>query len=115
METLSTQSAADVTACLKAVSDPTRLMMMKLLETNEYCVCQFVEMFGMSQPAISQHLRKLKQVGLLNENRRGQWRFYSMNIDSAHADLLLDILSHINDSDAQLQSLRAKEKPVDCF
>ncbi|ANU13084.1 Arsenical resistance operon repressor [Planococcus halocryophilus Or1] len=115
METLSTQSAADVTACLKAVSDPTRLMMMKLVETNKYCVCQFVEMFGMSQPAISQHLRKLKQAGLLKENRSGQWRFYSMNKESTHATLLLDILSHIEDSDAQLQALLAKEKPVDCF
>ncbi|ANU23294.1 ArsR/SmtB family transcription factor [Planococcus donghaensis] len=115
METLSKQSATDVTALLKAVSDPTRLLMMKLVETNEYCVCQFVEMFGMSQPAISQHLRKLKQAGLLKENRNGQWRFYSMNKESIHATLLLDILSHIEDSDAQLQALRAKEKPVNCF
>ncbi|ALS78719.1 MULTISPECIES: metalloregulator ArsR/SmtB family transcription factor [Planococcus] len=114
METLAKQTAAEVTACLKAVSDPTRLMMMKLMETNEYCVCQFVEMFGMSQPAISQHLRKLKQVGLVKESRRGQWRFSSMNHESVHASLLLSIVSHIGDTDVRLQDLRAKEKPVDC-
>ena len=114
METLAKQSTADVTACLKAVSDPTRLLMMKLVETNEYCVCQFVEMFGMTQPAISQHLRKLKQAGLLKENRRGQWRFYTMNKESIHSELLMDILRHLQDSDAQLQALLAKEKPVNC-
>lgn len=114
METLAKQSAADVTVCLKAVSDPTRLLMMKLVEANELCVCQFVEMFGMSQPAISQHLRKLKQAGLVKENRRGQWRFYSMNHESLHAPLLQNILSHIDDTDPQLQALRAKEAPVDC-
>ncbi len=114
METLSKQSAADVTACLKAVSDPTRLMMMKLVETNELCVCQFVEMFDMSQPAISQHLRKLKQAGLVKENRRGQWRFYSMNTESVHAVLVTDILSYIAESDPHLENLRAKEVPVDC-
>lgn len=114
METLVKQAAADVTACLKAVSDPTRLLMMKLVETNELCVCQFVEMFGMSQPAISQHLRKLKQAGIVKENRRGQWRFYSMDETSVHAPLLRDILRHIEDSDPQLVALRAKEAPVDC-
>ncbi|TWT07984.1 winged helix-turn-helix transcriptional regulator [Planococcus sp. CPCC 101016] len=114
METLAKQSASDVTVCLKAVSDSTRLLMMKLVESNELCVCQFVEMFDMSQPAISQHLRKLKHAGLVKENRRGQWRFYSMNKDSVHAPLVHDILSHIEDSDPQLVALRAKEAPVDC-
>lgn len=114
METLAKQSAADVTICLKAVSDPTRLLMMKLVETNELCVCQFVVMFDMSQPAISQHLRKLRHAGLVKENRKGQWRFYSMNQESVHAPLLQNILSHIEDTDPQLQALRAKEAPVDC-
>ncbi|ANU28506.1 ArsR/SmtB family transcription factor [Planococcus versutus] len=114
MGTVLKQSAADVTTCLKAVSDPTRLMMMKLVETNELCVCQFVEMFDMSQPAISQHLRKLKQAGLVKEKRRGQWRFYSMNKESVHAVLVTDILSCIAESDPHLKNLRAKEVPVDC-
>ena len=114
METLAKQSAADVTVCLKAISDPTRLLMMKLVESNELCVCQFVEMFDMSQPAISQHLRKLKHAGLVKENRRGQWRFYSVNPDSVHAPLVQGILNHIDDSDPQLLALRAKETPVDC-
>lgn len=51
---------AAMTHCLKTLSDQTRLMMMKLFLEKEYCVCQLVDMFEMSQPAISQHLRKLK-------------------------------------------------------
>ena len=35
-----------------------------MLDTNDYCVCEFVEIFKMSQPAISQHVRKLKDSGI---------------------------------------------------
>lgn len=114
METLSQPAAIDISVCLKAVSDPTRLLMMKLVQTHELCVCQFVQMFGMTQPAISQHLRKLKQAGLVKETRKGQWRFYSMNHESVHAELVSAILDHLADTDPQLELLRAKEMPVNC-
>lgn len=114
MATLNRQTAADVATCLRVISDPTRLLMMKLLENKELCVCQLVDMFGISQPAISQHLRKLKLAGLVKENRRGQWRFYSMDQSSAHAALIHDTLGHIEETDPQLTGLLAKEVPVDC-
>lgn len=60
---------------LKLLGDKTRLIMVKILDTHDCCVCEFVEIFKMSQPAISQHLRKLKDIGLVKEERRGQWIF----------------------------------------
>ncbi|MEH6857932.1 metalloregulator ArsR/SmtB family transcription factor, partial [Priestia megaterium] len=45
---------------LKLLGDKTRLSMMKLLQNNECCVCELVEIYKASQPAISQHLRKLR-------------------------------------------------------
>ena len=56
---------------LKLLGDQTRLTMMKLLQSHECCVCEFVEIFKMSQPAISQHLRKLRDIELVKEERKG--------------------------------------------
>ena len=55
---------------LKLLGDQTRLTMMKLLQSHDCCVCEFVEIFKMSQPAISQHLRKLRDIELVKENAR---------------------------------------------
>ncbi|QQK76290.1 winged helix-turn-helix transcriptional regulator [Salicibibacter cibarius] len=107
-------SSTKVANCIKVISDPTRLLMMKLVEKKEYCVCQFVDMFGMSQPAASQHLRKLREAGLVKENRRGQWRFYSMNESSPEASIVKGILSQIDEKDDQYRQLLEREAPVDC-
>ncbi|HSI66795.1 MAG TPA: metalloregulator ArsR/SmtB family transcription factor [Planococcus sp. (in: firmicutes)] len=114
METLNRQTAADVAHCLRTISDPNRLLMMKLLERKEYCVCQFVVMFGISQPAVSQHLRKLREAGLVKEDRRGQWRYYSLDDASIHAPMTSELLAHISEEDSQLLDLLRKEQPVDC-
>ncbi|WP_184405343.1 ArsR/SmtB family transcription factor [Geomicrobium halophilum] len=99
---------------IKVMSDPTRLLILKLVESKEYCVCQLVEMFDISQPAMSQHLGKLKKEGLLKERRRGQWRFYSIDESSSQISLIRVILSQIDDEDEQFLKLLEKEAPIDC-
>ena len=69
---------------LKLLGDKTRLTMVKMLDTDDYCVCEFVEIFKMSQPGISQHLRKLKDAGLVQETKRGQWVIYSLNRENEY-------------------------------
>lgn len=68
----------EVSLVLKLLGDKTRLTMMKLLEKQECCVCELVEVFKTSQPSVSQHLRKLKDAGLVKENRKGQWIFIQL-------------------------------------
>ncbi|MGJ9382596.1 transcriptional regulator [Salipaludibacillus neizhouensis] len=114
MVTSTKQTSREVVECLKVISDPTRLLIMKLVEQKEYCVCQFVDMFAISQPAISQHLRKLKQAGLVKEDRRGQWRYYSIDESSVHSHLVKGILNHIDKEDEQFNLLLSKETPVNC-
>ncbi|UNK16112.1 metalloregulator ArsR/SmtB family transcription factor [Paenibacillus sp. N3/727] len=76
---------------LKLLGDKTRLTMLTLLKEREWCVCEFVEIFDMSQPAISQHLRKLKSQGIVNESKRGQWVYYSLNVeDKPYIKAVLD-------------------------
>ena len=61
---------------LKAISDMTRLKIFKLILEQEFSVCELARLLSISQPAVSQHLRRLKAVGLAEEERRGQWIYY---------------------------------------
>ncbi|GIN08725.1 ArsR/SmtB family transcription factor [Shouchella clausii] len=107
-------SSEEIATCMKVISDPTRLLMLKLVSKKKYCVCQFVDMFNASQPSISQHLKKLKEAGLVVETRKGQWRFYSLNQSSPKADLIQGVLKQLSDQDERYRSLIEKESPVDC-
>jgi ArsR family transcriptional regulator, arsenate/arsenite/antimonite-responsive transcriptional repressor len=91
---------------LKLLGDKTRLTMMKLLQESEYCVCEFVAIFKTSQPAISQHLRKLKDAGLVKESRRGQWIHYSINKESDDYDLVQSILDYLPSQEEHLEELK---------
>ncbi|QHJ69910.1 MULTISPECIES: metalloregulator ArsR/SmtB family transcription factor [Planococcaceae] len=99
---------------LKLLGDKTRLAMMKLLEKNDCCVCEFVEIFQISQSAISQHLRKLRDVGLVKEQRRGQWIFYSLNKDSETYEMVLHILEFIPSQDERLKDLEKQGLRISC-
>lgn len=99
---------------LKLLGDKTRLSMMKLLEKNECCVCEFVEIFGITQSAISQHLRKLRDVGLVKENRKGQWIFYSLNQNSELYEMVLHILEFIPNQDERIRELEKQGLRISC-
>ncbi|WP_098742844.1 metalloregulator ArsR/SmtB family transcription factor [Paenibacillus sp. EZ-K15] len=91
---------------LKLLGDKTRLTMLTLLKEREWCVCEFVEIFDMSQPAISQHLRKLKSQGIVNEARRGQWVYYSLHVKDK--PYLQAVLNEMPSSQEVLSSLNKK-------
>ncbi len=81
----------------RALSDPIRVRMLGMMadgrgccdfsgsgvpadEGDEgICVCEFEEHFGMGQSKVSYHMRKLKDAGLVREERRGKWSFYSLD------------------------------------
>ncbi len=80
----------EVAEQMKLLGDKNRLMMLALLQEREWCVCEFVEIFDISQPGISQHMRKLKSHRIVKEERRGQWVYYSLNIeDKPHIQAVL--------------------------
>ncbi|MGG3311682.1 MULTISPECIES: ArsR/SmtB family transcription factor [Paenibacillus] len=91
---------------LKLLGDKTRLTMLTLLKEREWCVCEFVEIFDMSQPAISQHLRKLKSQGIVNEARRGQWVYYSLHVEDK--PYLQAVLNEMPSAQEVLSSLNKK-------
>ncbi|MNV14063.1 HTH-type transcriptional repressor AseR [compost metagenome] len=78
---------------LKLLGDKTRLTIMALLNEKELCVCEIVDLLKTSQPNISQHMRKLKGGGLVKEAKRGQWVYYSLNIEDK--PFISQILKHV--------------------
>ncbi|ASK63822.1 transcriptional regulator [Virgibacillus phasianinus] len=99
---------------LKLLGDKTRLTMVGLLKDNECCVCELVDVFQMSQPSISQHLRKLRDAGIVKEKRKGQWIFYSLNKESASFPLVMNILNYLPDQKEKLDCLEADGKRIVC-
>lgn len=99
---------------LKLLGDKTRLTMIKILDTHDACVCEFVEIFKTSQPAISQHIRKLKDAGLVRETRRGQWIIYSLSKDREFYPLVQDLIKHLPDQDFRLKVLVEQGLRISC-
>jgi DNA-binding transcriptional ArsR family regulator len=67
---------------LALAGNEVRLKILFLLEEeNELCPCDLADILGMSIPAISQHLRKLKDGGIIEARRSGQTIFYSLKAE----------------------------------
>ncbi len=68
------------TGFLKALSDPTRLKIVRLLNQKQaLCVCDIISELDQPQPTISRHLNQLKQIGILESERKGTWIWYSIS------------------------------------
>src|SRR5688500_5848831 len=66
-------------AILRALGEPTRLEIMRLIaaQSEPICVCDVVERFQLQQPTISHHLKVLREAGLVTVSRRGVWAYYA--------------------------------------
>lgn len=106
-----TETVEDIANVLKILSDKTRLTMVAILDKQECCVCEFTETFEMSQPAISQHLRKLKSRNIVNETKKGQWVYYSLNKQSSYYTMIHNILEHTPTQDELIDKL-IRNSPV---
>ena len=62
----------------KALGDPTRLQLVDVLRRHagEVCVCELQPLFDIGQSTLSEHLKKLRDVGLVGVERRGLWAYY---------------------------------------
>lgn len=63
----------------KALSDPTRRKILDLLKEEDLTAGEISDHFNMSKPSISQHLKLLKNAGLVQDEKKGQYVFYSLN------------------------------------
>jgi ArsR family transcriptional regulator len=61
---------------LKAVADPSRLRILKLLKEGELCVCEIMAALDRRQSSTSHHLSVLREAGLVRERKDGKWSYY---------------------------------------
>jgi len=71
-------SPEDAVELFRALGDPNRLKILRLLSERAYCVRMIAEHVGISQPAASQHLRVLRNAGLVESEKRGYYVHYSV-------------------------------------
>lgn len=67
---------------MKAMSDPTRLKIMLMLEGQGRSVGEIVSFFNLSQPTITRHLQTLLAAGMVVRTRQGQQVLYELNADN---------------------------------
>jgi ArsR family transcriptional regulator len=78
-------SAERVAELAKVLADPIRVQILDLLRAadgGEVCQCHLQPVFGVSQPTLSHHLKKLADAGLVAVDRRGRWAHYSLHDDT---------------------------------
>lgn len=64
---------------LKALADSNRLAIIRHLGKGEACVCELLEIFSVTQPTLSHHMRILSEANLVEGRREGKWIHYSIN------------------------------------
>lgn len=77
----------DIAFLFQQLGDPTRLKLVWLLCHSEECVCNLAVALGVSAPAISYHLKSLRQRKLITSRREGKEVFYTLS-DTTQACLL---------------------------
>jgi len=79
--TLTEGQAAEYAAWFQALADPTRVRILNLLAASPepVCVCEIVPHFDLKQPAISHHLKVLRDVQFITAERRGTFMYYAVN------------------------------------
>ncbi len=79
--TIDDAQAREYAGWFQALADPTRVRILNLLARNvePVCVCDIVEQFPLKQPAISHHLRILRETCFVTAERRGTFMYYAIN------------------------------------
>lgn len=63
----------------KALGDPNRLKIIKLLTDGEQCACKLLEAFQITQPTLSHHMKILSETGMVSSRKEGKWTYYSIS------------------------------------
>lgn len=95
---------------MKALSDPNRVKMIKLLQRRVLCVCEIKEALGLAQSTASKHLKILEEAGLITYSKEGLWVNYRLadGTDNPYVANLLGNLRHWLEEDGEVAELVAR-------
>ncbi len=68
----------NITKIYKALSDPNRIRILKILEHGEKCVCKIPDTLGLANSTVSKHLSILRDAGFIQGRKEGKWVHYSL-------------------------------------
>ena len=102
----------DLVKVFRALSDPTRIRIIKLLEKRKMCVCELTKVLGASQPNVSHHLKILKDAGLVNDLKEGLWVNYELSADkyNRHAPGIMKYMAGCLNDYPEITELIKKSK-----
>ena len=92
---------------MKALSDPNRVKIIKMLQHKLMCVCELREALQISQSSVSKHLKILEEAGLVDYKKDGLWVNYYLTDGqkSPFASNLLGNLRHWLDNEPEITEL----------
>ena len=95
---------------MKALSDPNRVKIIKLLQVKSMCVCELQGLLSLAQPTVSKHLKILEEAGLVDYKKDGLWVNYFLadGKSSPYAASLLGNLRHWLNEDTEIAELMEK-------
>ena len=103
----------DLVRVMKALSCETRLRILSLLLEKECCVCEVMQVLGISQSTASRGLGALYDAGFLNQRREGIWTFYSIAKDTApYYSEMLEAVREALESNTLVKAERERLKKV---
>lgn len=94
----------------KALSDPNRVKIIKMLQHKVMCVCEITRALELAQPTVSKHLKVLESAGLVTASRDEKWVNYALSDgrESPYAASLLGNLRHWMEQDTEVIELVEK-------
>jgi ArsR family transcriptional regulator len=100
----------EFTKIMKALSDPNRVKMIKLLQRRVLCVCEIKEALGLAQSTASKHLKVLEEAGLITFFKEGLWVNYRLadGAESPYVANMLGNLRHWLEDDPEVSALTAR-------
>jgi len=84
----------DFIEVMKALRDPNRVKIVKMLQRGELCVCEIQEALGVAQPTVSKHLKILETAGLLRSRKEGLWAYYRLD-DGGSSPYVATVLGNL--------------------
>jgi ArsR family transcriptional regulator, arsenate/arsenite/antimonite-responsive transcriptional repressor len=99
----------DFITVMKAVSDPNRVKLLKILQEKVMCVCEIQAALGIAQPTVSKHLKVLEKAGLVSSTKDGLWVNYHLTDGrrSPYAASLLGNMRHWLEEDPAIRGIKA--------
>jgi len=87
-----------ISQLFKALTDETRLRIVRLLSEGELCVCDLTHALKMPQSTVSRHLAHLKNSGLVTDRRCKTWAYYRLSVDASPfaRDILDSLTKHLS-------------------